>query len=53
VIALLILAAALGVTYVGTHAALDRARRAMRLAWHRRLTRKHGQMLQRTLGGVL
>jgi hypothetical protein len=35
------------VTVVGTHVAADRARMRARLAYHRRLTRRNGRMLQR------
>lgn len=38
------------VTVVGTHWAAETAKARLRLAWHRRLTRRHGMMLRRPDG---
>lgn len=45
--ALLTATAAALLTVFSTRAAADRARTRLRLAYHRRLTRRHGRMLQR------
>lgn len=37
---------------VGTYAACDAVKARLRRRRHYRLTRKHGQMLRRALGGV-
>ncbi|HEV2342996.1 MAG TPA: hypothetical protein VGS97_02780 [Actinocrinis sp.] len=50
-IALLFPLIAASATYVGTHEACDRIGARLRLARHRRLTRKHGRMLERARNG--
>lgn len=47
----LVLFVASTATIVLTRAACDRVKARLRMAYHRRLTRRHGQMLRRALDG--